>query len=181
MSYKKDIFNKKRVTTRRSITGWLSRMAQGVSLSSTCTSPQAPVLFQVFKRKKFHLNSQIIKAMLFSFNDRFIADLLKITPLFHCKIITSGSGLNFKRLKDKDQTCDFAQFWKHWRPGDYQRIFRMSDFSKPRVNGKMLPSFQGRTVCLLGNAKDVSRLTVYLSYDFFIFWYARLFFSTRYY
>lgn len=113
MSYKKDIFNKKRVTTRRSITGWLSRMAQGVSLSSTCTSPQAPVLFQVFKRKKFHLNSQIIKAMLFSFNDRFIADLLKITPLFHCKIITSGSGLNFKRLKDKDQTCDFAQFWKH--------------------------------------------------------------------
>lgn len=38
----------------------------------------------------------------------------------------------------------------------------MSDFSKPRVNGKMLPSFQGRTVCLLGNAKDVSLPTQYL-------------------
>ncbi|XP_062585556.1 replication protein A 14 kDa subunit-like [Saccostrea cucullata] len=31
----------------------------------------------------------------------------------------------------------------------------MSDFSKPRVNGKMLSSFQGRCVCVLGNAKDV--------------------------
>lgn len=38
----------------------------------------------------------------------------------------------------------------------------MSDFSKPRVNGKMLPSFKGRTVCLLGNAKDVSLPTQYL-------------------
>nr|AFK73704.1 replication protein A3 [Ostrea edulis] len=31
----------------------------------------------------------------------------------------------------------------------------ISEFSKPRVNGKLLPSFQGRNVCLLGNAKDV--------------------------
>lgn len=36
----------------------------------------------------------------------------------------------------------------------------MSEFSKPRVNGKLLPSFQGRNVCLLGNAKDVS--TIYI-------------------
>ncbi|XP_061164218.1 replication protein A 14 kDa subunit-like [Saccostrea echinata] len=34
-------------------------------------------------------------------------------------------------------------------------MIKMSDFSKPRVNGKMLPSFQGRSVCVLGNAKDV--------------------------
>ena len=29
------------------------------------------------------------------------------------------------------------------------------DFSKPRVNASMLAGFQGRTVCLLGMAKDV--------------------------
>ncbi|KAJ8313968.1 hypothetical protein KUTeg_008529, partial [Tegillarca granosa] len=29
------------------------------------------------------------------------------------------------------------------------------DFSKPRVNVSMLPSYQGKFVCLLGKAKDV--------------------------
>ncbi|OWF40006.1 uncharacterized protein LOC110464375 [Mizuhopecten yessoensis] len=33
----------------------------------------------------------------------------------------------------------------------------MADFSKTRVNGSMLPSFQGRNVCVLGMAKDVDQ------------------------
>ncbi|XP_060067082.1 uncharacterized protein LOC132547332 [Ylistrum balloti] len=33
----------------------------------------------------------------------------------------------------------------------------MTDFSRTRVNGAMLPSFQGRVVCLLGMAKDVDQ------------------------
>ncbi|XP_069110625.1 replication protein A 14 kDa subunit-like [Argopecten irradians] len=33
----------------------------------------------------------------------------------------------------------------------------MEDFSKPRVNGAMLPSYQGKVVCLLGMAKDVDQ------------------------
>ena len=31
----------------------------------------------------------------------------------------------------------------------------MTDFSTPRINASMMPSYQGRNVCLMGMAKDV--------------------------
>lgn len=55
----------------------------------------------------------------------------------------------------------------------------MSDFSKPRVNGKMLPSFKGRTVCLLGNAKDVSLPTQYLFCSYWLTLLYHLAFSSN--
>lgn len=55
----------------------------------------------------------------------------------------------------------------------------MSDFSKPRVNGKMLPSFKGRTVCLLGNAKDVSLPTQYLFCSYWLTLLYHLVFSSN--
>lgn len=71
--------------------------------------------------------------------------------------------------------CNLNRAWKSAKSASVQEtkiyfsrgrreISTMTDFSKPRVNGKMLPSFQGRNVCLLGNAKDVSLYSLYFQH-----------------